>query len=523
LADFETLLADLNPDSWLYRDVRERIEHVFLRTDDYAGLVQYYEAWLAKHEDDIHAMTRIGRALSMQGRLPEAQSWFERAIERAPSDKGLRRALIEQFIRAGKFAEAAEQYEELAEIDPNNPDVIQEWGALVLQDTSRPEAQRKQDAAAIWRRLLKDRPDDPVIVSQVADLLRQAKLTDEAIALYQRAIELAPNEPQYREYLGEFYHTLERKADAVATWKQIAAGENRTTRNLVRLGEVLAGFGYRKEAIEAFSAAVEMDPEFTDRMKFAVLLREDGQYDAALQQLDLAVKLAENDDERLAVLADRIRNFQAKDTLDAEIEALRKELEADANAAADRWHRLALYLEADRDLNQATAALQTALEKDETSVPVWTTAARLYEAAGRLGEAVEANRRLAAIDRRYRTEYLAKVATLEMRLGRQDEALAAGRDLIAAAPGNPEHYQFFAELNFQLGRTEEGLDALRRSVRVNPSDPAALLALAAALGEQFRTDEAIEIYWRAFEQAEDLERQLSVVGRLAELYLRLNR
>src|SRR5205814_1859910 len=31
LADFEKLLAELNPDSWLYRDVRRRVEEVFLR------------------------------------------------------------------------------------------------------------------------------------------------------------------------------------------------------------------------------------------------------------------------------------------------------------------------------------------------------------------------------------------------------------------------------------------------------------------------------------------------------------
>ena len=62
---------------------------------------------------------------------------------------------------------------------------------------------------------------------------------------------------------------------------------------------------------------------------------------------------------------------------------------------------------------------------------------------------------------RNRTEYLTGIARLESRLGRVDAALKAGRDLLAAAPGNPEHYEFFAQLCFQLGRSEEGLDALR--------------------------------------------------------------
>ncbi|MEI4902527.1 hypothetical protein Q8G48_28730, partial [Klebsiella pneumoniae] len=66
------------------------------------------------------------------------------------------------------------------------------------------------------------------------------------------------------------------------------------------------------------------------------------------------------------------------------------------------------------------------------------------------------------------------------RLGRRAEAIAAGRDVIASAPGNPEHYEFFAGLCFQLGEAEEGLDALRRSARANPADPKVVLTLAGA-------------------------------------------
>ncbi len=38
LHDFESLLDKLRPDSWLYREVRRKIEDVFLRNDDQAGL-----------------------------------------------------------------------------------------------------------------------------------------------------------------------------------------------------------------------------------------------------------------------------------------------------------------------------------------------------------------------------------------------------------------------------------------------------------------------------------------------------
>src|SRR5205823_1682325 len=144
--------------------------------------------------------------------------------------------------------QAVAQYEALVKNDPNNPDYIREWGKLLLKDPNKPPAARKAEAAAVWRKLTDAKPKDPVIATQVADLFRHAEMTEQALEQYKKAIELAPNAPQYREYLGEYYHSLKRSQEALDTWKFIAAGENRTAKNLSRLAEVLAGFGYTKEA-----------------------------------------------------------------------------------------------------------------------------------------------------------------------------------------------------------------------------------------------------------------------------------
>ncbi len=192
LRDFEGLLASLNPESWLYREVRRKIEEVFLRGDDHAGLARYYEAWLATRPDDVESMARLARSLTGQGRVAEARSWIERALKLAPSRRDLRTALIEGLVEQKKFAEASSQYEVLVAAEPNNPDLIRDWGRLLLKDASRPEAERKKAAADVWRRLIAAKPRDAATASQVADLLRQAGMTDDAIAQYRRAIELAP-------------------------------------------------------------------------------------------------------------------------------------------------------------------------------------------------------------------------------------------------------------------------------------------------------------------------------------------
>ncbi|HTU17039.1 MAG TPA: DUF1583 domain-containing protein [Gemmataceae bacterium] len=531
LADFEALLGELNPDSWLYREVRHKIEDVFLRNDDQAGLAKYYQDWVKKHPGDIDAIARLARSLSNQGRLPEAREWLEKGIAKAPSRRQLRQALIEQLVYEQKYGEAAEQYEALDKADPNNPDTLREWGKLLLRDRSRPEEERKQAAYAVWKRLLEKRGKDPVVTAQVADLVRAAGMTEEAIALYKKAVELAPESPQYREYLGEYSHSLKRSEEALAAWRPIAAGTNRNAKNLARLGEVFSGFGYRKEAATAFSDAVKLDPEdFNLRLRYAELLHLDERNDDALAQIDAAEKLVDNAEDAEAVLQARIKVYQATDTLAARTAELRKELDAGKDGGtgvslvvlAQRWHRLARYYEANRQMTEATAAVDKAGKLDSKSIPILASAARIHESGGNLLLAADINRKLAALDRRFRTEYLTAVAKLEARLGRRAEALQAGRDLLAAAPGNPDHYKFFAEMCFQLGESEEGLQALRRSVRANPSVPDGLLTLGNSLAERFRTGEAIELFWRAFDKTNDLEGKLSVVSRLTELYLQNN-
>ena len=221
-----------------------------------------------------------------------------------------------------------------------------------------PEAERKARAAAVWRRLVAARPKDPAIATQVADLFRQAEMPDEAIALYNKAIELAPDAPQYREYLGEYYHALKRPDDALAAWRPIAAGPNRSAKNLARLAEVLAGFGYKDEAIAAAAEACTLDPEALElRLKHADLLQAAERFDAAGGELAVAARLAADDDERETVLERQIKNEQAGGKLAERIAALRTEIaaagERRSRPRGGARRRLARYLEADQKLPEA--------------------------------------------------------------------------------------------------------------------------------------------------------------------------
>src|SRR5262245_21126619 len=97
LADFADLLGQLNPESWLYREVRRKVEEVFLRNDDQAGLAKYYESWLAKNASDVEAMTRSARSRPKDACPNRAPGWRRPCKRRRRGATSGRRSSISWF------------------------------------------------------------------------------------------------------------------------------------------------------------------------------------------------------------------------------------------------------------------------------------------------------------------------------------------------------------------------------------------------------------------------------------------
>ncbi len=373
LQDFESQLTVVNPDSWLYRDIRRRIEEVFWSSGDLDGLVSYYTQWTAAHPDDVDAMLRNARVLSIQKRGPESQQWFRKALEKAPSNVEARQALIESLAVADNHAAAAEEMRQLVEIEPDNPDFIVRWGELVLSDNAQSVPDRQAAATGIWKRMLATRGDDPVAVARVADLLRGAELIEPAIEHYRKAISLAENEPQYREYLGEFLQQLQRQEEALAVWEGIASDARHTRDNIVRLSEVLSTFHYDELALEKMAEACQMKPTFGHRARYAELLREAGRVDQALEQLDLAEPMADDQELRELVIDERIKNYQARGDLADQITQLEASVAGPAKIDPAAWRLLALMREANRAFQPACDAIEQSTSLAPENTLVWET------------------------------------------------------------------------------------------------------------------------------------------------------
>ncbi|MEM9827084.1 MAG: tetratricopeptide repeat protein, partial [Planctomycetota bacterium] len=512
--ELDAAIAKTRPGSWLYRDIRRRIELGFTAEGDFAGLADYYQNRIAKHPEDLSLPLRLARLQTNRGRLRDAKTLLESSIKLAPTNVDLKQAMIDVRIAGGELSQAAQLQRELVSADPDNSDFVFALARTLSLDSAVDPAERKASAAKVLTDYAGRRRGDAVVLAQIAQRLVDLDAGDAAIEVFQQAVDADPASPQYREYLGETLFRRKQVDQAIAVWRSMAEGSRRNRESLVRLAETFTAFELQDQAIEAWAAAAELDLPFSSCLRYAEMLTGAEKFTAALDVLDQAEGIAESPDDRDQLLAKRIATHTAAGTLEKRIEKI-----AALDPTPERLRELAIMHQAAGQLVQAEASIRRAIDIAPDDVAVLSVAAEIAERQKRYADAAFRFEELAKIDRRFQVSHLKRYANLRMTLGQIDPAIEACRRLIEANPAAMDSYLYAAQIARRGNRDSVAEDFLRQAINVAPRDIMPRNRLAKLLAEKYRTDAAISLYWESFELGDDDDRTL-MVGGMASLYER---
>ncbi len=527
LADLDGLLNQLTPDEASFREIRRRIESMYMTRDDRIGLIKYYERRLEEHPADWDAINRLARRLTEVGRGQESLEHLERGLNRTPENNHLRQVMISLLLRRDKYSEAMTHYGEMDKYDPGNAEILRDWGKAILNGPADEPEKQKQMAAAVWRKLLTVRPNEAATAAFVADLFHQARMHDDALALYRRAIELAPEKLTYYEHLGEYQMQLNRPNEALATWREMTEGNRRTAANLSHLSKILSRQELLPEAMETIREACEIDrKDFTVHLKYVDLLMRTSRAEEALAQLANLEKMVVTEDDREHWIDRDLKVQKELGHLTQRIVEVQKSLERsppdDPKQESDRWYWLARAQEKEGQFAFAVVSIRRALKLKPDSIPILIAAARLNESQPDLSTAVELYTRLTKVHPQTRNEYLKRIVALEEKLGRTDRAIEVGRDLLEGAPAVPEISEFVAELCFRSNRPVEGILVLRQTLRTNPDNWRLLTNLASAVRSFQDSNEATDLLWHALDACTTVSGLQVVTADLTSVYRKRN-
>jgi Flp pilus assembly protein TadD len=215
-----------------------------------------------------------GKAAAADGRVPEAISNFEHALQLHPAYADAHAQLGGALWQAGESEEAQLHLEQAISLQPR----------------------------AIGARNI------------LAGVRRQQRRWDEAIAGYQESLAIRPGDVSTLNQLGLSYLEAGRADDAYQRLEQarrIAPNNETTERNL---GLVTAAVGRFHEAADHFARALHLRPDYADaELQWGFMLARAGRLPEALPHFQRAVELAPTSGQAHFVLAMALRELGRTD------------------------------------------------------------------------------------------------------------------------------------------------------------------------------------------------------------------
>ena len=221
LCDFDRA-AETEPDA---ASAYFRRGECYARLGDHDRALANYRRALGLEPDSIDGLHAAGQALVQLGKLTEALKFYNQAIARAPRYVDFYESRAVVFEALGHYEAALGDYQRMLDLDPSRnvthfararcraevgdlDGAIEEVSLLATKDSDvfhvhlllgklLMKKERFADADVAFARVLELAPDQHEALANRALLLARAGQRERALADAERAVELAPDRPEY--------------------------------------------------------------------------------------------------------------------------------------------------------------------------------------------------------------------------------------------------------------------------------------------------------------------------------------
>jgi Tfp pilus assembly protein PilF len=149
-----------------------------------------FQAALALQPADADLLYNLGQCHDRLGQPGKAERCYQECLDRAPDHGECRHALAVLLVRQGRKADAAAMLQDWLKRAPNLSGPYVEDGWLRLQDGDLINARSR------FQQALEHDPRDNRALTELARLYETLQRPDRALALYERALETNPRQPE---------------------------------------------------------------------------------------------------------------------------------------------------------------------------------------------------------------------------------------------------------------------------------------------------------------------------------------
>lgn len=496
--------------------------------NDLAGASAKIDALLEKHPNNPEALFLKAGLLSASGKLTEALSEYQKAIQAKPTFLMAHAAAVSILLREKKLDEATKQLESMKNIAPKHPQTY-------LLD-AQVNYQKKDFKAAreSAQQLLRITPNHPGALQIAGAVEYQLRSYQQAETYLSKALQISPGLTLARRLLVASHLRSGHAAKAVEALQPVLGYIERDSALLTLAGEAYLQNGDPDKAAGYFEKASKLEPEnAAKKTSLAIAHMAQGNSETAFQELE---QLSESDSSitaDLALVASHLRNNQLDKALKAIDQIEKKQPE---NPATYNLRGRALI--AKKDFAGARKSLEKALTLNPTFFPAVSGLAGLdiqekkpKEAQKRfeslliaepkntqallaLAQLKAANGETpseisAVIEKAVSaapTEVFPRVALIQFHLKNKDnkKALSAANDANSSIPDKPEILDALGKTQQLSGDLNQALTTYSKLASLQPSSPLPHIRIAEVHFANKNQDEGVKSLKKALEIKSDL-------------------
>ena len=251
-------------------------------------------------------------------------------------------------------------------------------------------AGRLAEAEAVYREILRQRPEIVEVRNDLGVVLAARGQTSEAIEHYRKALAVRPNFPEAWNNLANSFVAGGKLEEAIEAYRKALSSRSKFPQAALNLAGTQRKLGRLNEAIESYQLAITLQP--TDAPSFNVLgdvFRQAGRNQEAVGAFERAIALKPG-------YADAYNNLggalSALERREEAIEAYRQALSLQPDMVAALYN-LATSLQEHGELGEAVKLHLRALELRPDFPEAWANLATAYKYAGQLDESIECHHR----------------------------------------------------------------------------------------------------------------------------------
>lgn len=253
-----------------------------------AGAIEALEQAVAAAPEFWMARTDLARAYRHDARLEAAREQLRRVVKAVPTLDAAWRAYGDVLVDLEKYPDAKLAFERARLTDPHHRRIEEATAALVADDRKSAEEQFRAilktdathvaalcglaalalatgnhaDSERLLHHALKQTAHLPLVQRCLSHTLLAAGRLPEAEAAIRKLLKIESENPQNWVTLGTVHTRLLRQEEALAAFQEAARLNPQQIRLRLSIGHVLKTLGRRAECEQAYHACLAMDPAF---------------------------------------------------------------------------------------------------------------------------------------------------------------------------------------------------------------------------------------------------------------------